>query len=174
MRWVIGVVALSALGLAATARAEWVVNQDGQCVRQWTPRSLWRGPETMVDAPLVPIRFVEGGIAEAAECSADECGPTKRALLGSAGVVLGAASGSFAAFTNFLTGFGETVTGGTVEFSEPDAERFTLWPTRFVALSDVCCFVGRPRNPTVDRCGRVEFDVPPAEQWWQPPWWRSF
>ena len=37
--------ALSLLALSASAaRAEWVVDAEGKCVRSWTPASLARGP----------------------------------------------------------------------------------------------------------------------------------
>lgn len=172
MRRILCVIALALLGARAPARAEWVVDAHGQCVRQWTPESLLLGPEVILDLPLLPVRLIAGGVVEAAECPAEECSAAKRTGLGAAGVLIGALSGTFAVFSGAVTGFGDTITGGAVEFTAPDPTRLTLWPIRFVPLADTFCFFGRPHDPTVDRCGRTEFEVPPQYQWWRPPWWR--
>ncbi|MEO8603095.1 MAG: hypothetical protein ABI629_11020 [bacterium] len=172
MRRVLCTIVVCLLGTLAPARAEWLVNQQGACVRQWTPDSLLLGPAVILDVPLLPIRFIEGGVVEAAECPAEECGVAKRTGLGVAGVIIGALSGFFGVFSDVVTGFGDTVTGGVFEFTAPDPTRLTLWPIRFVPLADVYCFFGRPQDPTIDPCGRVEFEVPPEDQFWRPPWWQ--
>lgn len=166
-----GLLAAAALVAAAPAAGEWKVDAQGACVREWTPRDLLRGPTAMLDAPLVPIRFIEGAVVDAADCSPEACGPTARTLLGTSGVLLGAGFGTLWAFVDLVLGFLETFSGGAVELSEPDPTRLSLRPIHFVLPGDVCCVFMRPQPLGRDRCGRTIYELP-APQPWQPPWWR--
>ena len=154
------------------ASAEWVVDERGQCVRVWTWASLFKGPEAMLDSPLVPIRFALGGIVEAVECPDEECGVFRKTLLGTGGVMLGLVFGTFNGFFDAVSGFSDTLTAGHLGWSADDPTRLSLWPIRFVMLGDTCCFFGRPYDYTRDRCGRTVLNIPPSDRWWEPPWWR--
>jgi len=154
--------------ISSPAVAEWVVNDQGQCVNVWTPESLLRGPKAMLDAPLVPIRFFLGGAVEAAACPDAKCGTLKKGFLGAAGIMIGTVFGTFHGLADAVGGLTDLLSGGTLEWTADDPTRFTLHPIRFVMLGDVCCFFGRPVEWWKDRCGRVIWSPPASLQ--SPTW----
>jgi len=173
MSWRVPLLAGALLCAAAPSPAAWLVDEHGACVRRWTPRSLLIGPAMVLDAPLVPIRFIAGGAVQAAECPPAECSGGRRVWLGTAGVLLGAVYGPLVGFMDLGMGVFETLTGGYGDLFPPDPTRLTLRPIRFVAVGDSCCVFARPRDPTVDRCGRGAHRSTGPNAW-DPPWWRRF
>src|SRR5262245_13127231 len=109
LRWLVAATASIAIVAvaAAPARAAWVVDETGECRRIWTPASLYAGPRIMLDSPLVPIRFVVGGVAQAIECPDTECNGLEKTGLGAAGVLIGATFGTFEGFMDVTLGFAD-------------------------------------------------------------------
>jgi hypothetical protein len=102
--------------LPAPARAErWLRDADGVCRRQWTPRSLARGPLAMGNGVLMPFRSLAGAAS----------GGWLAALLLPLGVMTGLAEGI--AWTS--VGAVETLSGGAFALApEGAADRLHFSP----------------------------------------------
>lgn len=63
-RWAPALLLALSLSPSAAGADEWVVDDTGQCVRNWTPRSLARGPIAMTNGILLPFRSLAGGFTD--------------------------------------------------------------------------------------------------------------
>jgi hypothetical protein len=149
-RW--GKVALAGLiaAWASGASAAWVVDEQGQCVRTWTPASLGRGPAAVANAPLVPFRSIAGGVQVARDGWGGNA--QRRVLLPALLVAGGAVMGTFEAVVWAVTGVADTLTGGYLEIAPEEATRLSVEP-----LTPL--FVPGARRDSheaehQDRCGR--------------------
>jgi len=133
---------------ASGALAAWVVNERGECVRAWTPASLVRGPAAMLNAPLLPLRSVVGGVLAARDDRSP--GMQAKILLPPTLAVVGGAMGLVESVIWFGTGLTDTVTGGYFEIAPDEATRFAVGPVRPPFGGDG----RRPPREWADRCGR--------------------
>src|SRR5438093_8690862 len=76
---------------ASSALGAWVVNERGECVREWTFGSLARGPAAVLNAPLAPFRSGVGGFLVARDDRSP--GGQRRVLLPPTLAVAGGAMG---------------------------------------------------------------------------------
>src|SRR5262249_62083736 len=75
-------------GASERASAAWVVDSRGQCVEQWSPASMLRGPTAMLMAPTAPFRSGAGVFAyETTEGKVGFWGPPVAVLAGVVGVI---------------------------------------------------------------------------------------
>ncbi len=144
MRFVVlAIVVLRASG----ALAAWVVNERGECVREWTPASLARGPAAIANAPLLPVRTAVGGVEVARE---DKTPGTKgKVLLPPILAIAGGGMGLAESLIWIGTGLADTVTGGYFAVAPEEATELSVQPVR-------PAFLASPGRPAVDRCGRAD------------------
>ncbi len=129
----------------ASVRAEWVVNERGECAHQWTAASLARGPAAIVNAPLLPFRSAVGGVLEARENPA----PGLRGQIALPPILAfgGGAMGLVESLIWIGTGLVDTVTGGYFEIAPDEATRLAIDPVR-------PAFLTAPALSRTDHCGR--------------------
>jgi hypothetical protein len=128
-----------------TGRAAWVVNGEGDCVREWTPQSLARGPTAMLNAPLVPVRSAAGGVLLARTDRTPNPGLPRRILLPPLLAVVGGGMGLVETVVWLGTGLVDTVTGGYLEVAPEEATHLAVAPLA-PAFSE-------SRAPAEPRCG---------------------
>src|SRR6266705_2603719 len=132
MKGSICLVRVSALALvvlrASGALAAWVVNERGECVRAWTPASLVRGPAAMVNAPLLPLRSVVGGVLVARDDRSP--GMQGKILLPPTLAVVGGAMGLVESVIWLGTGLTDTATGVYFEIAPAEATQLAHEPVR--------------------------------------------
>jgi len=133
---------------ASGARAAWVVNETGECVRAWTPASLGRGPAAMLNAPLLPLRSAVGGVLVARDDRSP--GMKGKILLPPMLAVVGGAIGLVESAVWLGSGLTDTATGGYFEIAPEEATRLGVEPVRPPFLPDA----RRPLRESADRCGR--------------------
>src|SRR5690349_16241817 len=75
------------------AAAAWRLNGAGECVREWTPASLVRGPAALVNAPLLPFRTAAGGVQTALDDPTPNPGIVRRVALPALLAVVGGGIG---------------------------------------------------------------------------------
>jgi hypothetical protein len=126
---------------AALCRISYV-GPDGACHGRWTPTALLEGPTVILDAPLVPIRFLAGAVAQTRAC--EDCTAGACLARGAGYTLIAATYGTFAAYMDATMGFVGLLSAGFIDWVEPDPIRFTLRAIRFEHSGDVCCFWGRP------------------------------
>src|SRR5437899_12821018 len=97
------------------ARAAWRVDERGECVREWTPASLARGPAAMLNAPLLPVRTAVGGVLVARGDPTPNPGLARKVILPPALAVVGGGMGLVESIIWLGTGLVDTVTGGWFE-----------------------------------------------------------
>jgi len=137
--------ALSAvLAAPRSAPTAWVVNEQGQCVDEWSPQSMARGPAAIVNAPLVPFRSAAGGVLEATDKGGS--GFMQRAVVPTMLGVVGLGMGVVESVIWVMTGVADTLTGGYFGISSEEATQLSVAPIRPY-------FSDRP-PPETDRCGR--------------------
>ena len=139
------VVVLCALADVANA-GRWAVNERGDCVREWAPSSMVRGPLAMTNALTFPGRqFVGGGQAGYGEPSRSTA---ERIQLVPTLALLGLGTGT--AECLFVMGLGliDSVTGGAFDLVSDDSAELSLAPMtpRF--------HQGLEQAPPTDPCGR--------------------
>ena len=142
----VAVLAGLALSWASGAGAAWVVNERGDCVREWTPASLARGPAAIVNAPLVPVRTAVGGVLLAR--NDPQPGRLRQVLLPPLLAIAGGVMGVAESVIWLGTGLVDTTTGGYFEVAPEEATRLGIAPLSPRFASDVA------RPPATDRCGR--------------------
>jgi len=138
------VIACASSDVAVAGR--WVVNQHGECVHEWTPSSLARGPLAIANALTFPVRQLVGGGQAAAENSARSAG--EKVLLVPMTSLLGLGTGFVACL--FVTGQGlvDLVTGGALDIVSDESASPSLAPM-------TPPFLETPKPaPTTDPCGR--------------------
>jgi len=131
---------------ASRTLAAWVVDDRGDCVRQWTSESLLRGPTAVLNAPLVPFRSAVGGVQMARDDHAP--GTERKILLPPLLAVAGGATGLVESGVWLGAGLADTLTGGYFELTSDGAARLSAAPTRPPLATTVAS------TATTDPCGR--------------------
>jgi hypothetical protein len=142
-------VALASLtvgGATERAAAEWVVDTRGECVEQWSPASILRGPTAMLMSPSAPFRCAAGVFAyETVQGSLAFWKPALAVLSATVGVIhTGVWLG---------TGLADTLTGGYFAIAPYRATQLSLDPLipPFVTESQHQAIEAKRPDP----CGRV-------------------
>jgi hypothetical protein len=130
---------------STAARADWVVNEHGECVRQWTTASLARGPAAMLNAPLLPFRSAVGGVLEARESPGS--GLREKIMLPPILAFGGGAMGLVESLIWLGTGLADTLTGGYFGIAPDEATRLAIDPVR-------PAFLTAAGQGSTDHCGR--------------------
>jgi hypothetical protein len=133
---------------AERASAEWVVDAKGECVEQWSPASMLRGPTAMLMSPTVPFRSGAGVFAYqgwTTQRGFGFWGPVMAVLSGAAGVIdtcvwLG-------------TGLADTITGGYFGIAPYRATQLSLDPLIPPFVPEAQQRAIEAKRP--DPCGRV-------------------
>ncbi len=145
-----GYVVLAMVVLRASgALAAWVVNERGECVREWTPASLARGPAVIVNAPLLPVRTAVGGVQVAREDKTP--GMKGKVLLPPMLAIAGGGMGLAESLIWVGTGLVDTLTGGYFAVAPEEATELSVEPVRPAFLASTAS----PTGATADRCGRA-------------------
>ena len=144
-----GVLALLLAIRGGAASAAWVVNEQNECVRTWTPASLARGPAAMLNAPLLPFRSAAGGFLVARNDQSP--GLQRKILLAPLLTLGGGAMGLVESGIWLGAGLADTATGGYFEVAPEHATELSLAPERPSLGSDS---PGVRREVVKDRCGR--------------------
>jgi len=110
--------------------AVWRLNAAGECVREWTPASLLRGPTAIVNAPLLPFRTAAGGVETALEDPTPNPGVVRRVALPPLLAVVGGGIGLVDAVVWIATGLADTFTGGWFELVPDEATELGIAPVR--------------------------------------------
>jgi hypothetical protein len=139
---------LTVAGAAERASAEWVVDAKGECVEQWSPASMLRGPTAMLMSPTAPFRSGAGVFAyqgSTTQRGFEFWGPVTAVLSGAVGVIdtcvwLGA-------------GLADTVTGGYFRIAPYRATQLSLDPLIPPFVPDAQQRAIEAKRP--DPCGRV-------------------
>ena len=142
-----GVLVVTVLVSANVAFAgRWTVNGSGECVREWTPSSLARGPLGMTNAITFPGRqLVGGGQAAYDEPSRSTAG---RVILVPTLALLGLGSGIIEGGFVMGKGMADFVTGGAFDLVSDESADVSLSPM-------TPAFLASPvQTPTTDPCGR--------------------
>jgi hypothetical protein len=113
---------------SAAAHGAWVMNPEGECVREWTPASLARGPAAMLNAPLVPFRSAAGGVLLASSDRTPRPGLPRRILLPPLLAVVGGGMGLLESGIWLGTGLVDTVSGGYLEVAPEEATHLAVAP----------------------------------------------
>ena len=150
--------ALLSMVSSGTARAEWKVDEEGKCVRTWTPASLARGPMAIADAPLVPARYIAGGIDELGDPPDPAWNKVERVGFAAGYVPLAGVTGFGAMLSSLGFGLMDTLTGGYFELTPDDPQRFTLQAEKLGVLAPED-FEGTRSELRLDNCGRPLFPM---------------
>ena len=132
---------------ASVAECAWTANADGTCTQQWAPRDVLRGPEAIVNAPLLPVRTAAGGAEYA--WSKTEWRWWYTVVLGTAFTGASTAGGLVEGLWWIGTGTADLLTGGYFNISPERATQLSLEPELSTVVS------GKPPTPTADPCGRA-------------------
>jgi hypothetical protein len=126
--------------------SRWVVNEYGNCVKEWTPSSIARGPLAMVNAFTFPVRQLVGGGQVGYEDSARS--PLARAFLTPTLALLGLGTGTIELVYVTTQGLADFVTGGAFDLVPDETADVALTPMtpRFLE--------GPKPTPATDPCGR--------------------
>lgn len=157
---IVALLLLASLSLAGAraARAEWKVDEEGKCVRTWTPASLALGPKAIADAPLVPARYLSGGVSELSDPPDPAWSEVERVGFAAGNVPLSGVTGFVEALSSLGFGLMDVFTGGYFEFSPSKPQQFTLEPEKVGALSPQR-FPGTSGEQRLDPCGRPLFPL---------------
>ena len=133
-------------GAGEHASAEWVVDPRGQCVEQWSPASMLRGPTAMLMAPTAPFRCAAGVFTyDTMQGTSEFWGPVLAVLSGTVGVIhTGVWLG---------TGLADTVTGGYFALAPYRATQLSLDPLIPPFTPEAQQRAIEAKRP--DPCGRV-------------------
>ncbi len=133
---------------AGVARAGWVVNDHGECVRAWTSASLARGPLAILNAPLLPVRSLVGGVQMANDDRVP--GLRRKILLTPLLAVGGGVMGVVESVIWLGAGLADTVTGGYFAVAPDEATELSVSPVPPAFAESP----GASREPATDPCGR--------------------
>ena len=141
---------LLAVALCASAdlaeAGQWTVDAQGDCVRQWTPASLARGPLAMTNALTFPVRQLVGGGQAGADDSASS--NAARVLLVPTLALLGFGTGTAECVIVLGQGLADFLTGGTLDLVSDESADVSLAPM-------TPRFLSAPTSPPkTDPCGR--------------------
>ena len=139
-------VILTLAGAAERAEAEWVVDSRGECIEQWSPASMLRGPTAMLMSPTAPFRCATGVFAY-------ETVQGTLAFWKPAIAVLSSAVGVIHTGVWLGTGLADTLTGGYFAIASYRATQLSLDPLvpPFVTESQRQAIEAKRPDP----CGRV-------------------
>jgi hypothetical protein len=139
-------VAVLCVSANVAVASRWVVNEGGDCVREWTPSSLARGPLAMTNALTFPVRQLIGGGQTVTQ---DPSAPTsKRILLVPLLSLLGLGTGTIECLFVMTQGMAEFVTGGAFGLVSDESADLSLAPMTPTFLTPY-----KP-PPATDPCGR--------------------
>jgi hypothetical protein len=126
--------------------ARWVVNQFGNCVEEWTPSSIARGPLAMVNSLTFPGRQLVGGGKVAVEEPSRST--AERVLLTPTLALLGLGTGTVELVWVLTQGMADFLTGGAFGLVPEESADVALTPMtpRFLE--------GPKQQPSTDPCGR--------------------
>jgi hypothetical protein len=147
VRILVGLLAIFLCTPAGHAVAgRWVVNDHGECVRQWTPGSIARGPLAMVNGLTMPVRQLIGGGENGASEPSRSTG--ERVLLAPTLALLGLGSGIGEGVFLLTMGMADFVTGGAFDLVSDESADVAMTPMtpRFLEAPK--------QRPTTDPCGR--------------------
>jgi len=131
--------------VARAASAAWVTNDAGECVHEWTPASLARGPAAIANAPLLPFRSAVGGAQLAGSDRTPNPSWPHLILLPPLLTIVGGGMGLVEAGIWLGTGLADTLTGGWFEVAPDEATHLSIAPVA-PAFSET-------RAPAHRRCG---------------------
>jgi hypothetical protein len=139
------VVVLCASADVAVA-GRWAVNDRGNCVQEWTPSSIVRGPLAMTNALTFPGRQLVGGGQVAYGEPSRSTG--ERILLVPTLALLGLGSGTMECLFVMGQGLADFLTGGAFDLVSDESADLSLAPMtpRFLQ--------GLKQVPPTDPCGR--------------------
>jgi hypothetical protein len=139
------VVVLCASADVAVA-GRWTVNEGGNCVQEWTPSSMARGPRAMTNALTLPGRQLVGGGQAAYGESSRSTG--ERILLVPTLALIGLGSGTTECLFVMSQGLADFITGGAFDLVSDESADLSLAPMtpRFLQ--------GLKQAPPTDPCGR--------------------
>ncbi len=126
--------------------ARWVVNQYGNCVEEWTPSSIARGPLAMVNSLTFPARQLVGGGKIAVEEPSRST--AAKVLLAPTLALLGLGTGTVELVWVMSQGMADFLTGGAFDLVPEESAELSLTPMtpRFLEAP-------KPK-PSTDPCGR--------------------
>ena len=139
-------VAVLFLSADVAVAGRWVVKDGGNCVREWTPSSIGRGPLAMVNALTFPGRQLIGGGQVGYQEPSRSTG--ERILLVPTLSLLGFGTGTVECV--FVMGLGITdfLTGGAFDLVPDESVDLSLAPMTPPFLE------GLKQSATTDPCGR--------------------
>jgi hypothetical protein len=140
---------LTVAGAAERVSAEWVVDAKGECVEQWSPASMLRGPTAMLMSPTAPFRSAAGVFAYPEGWTT----PGKFEFWGPVLAVLSGAAGVIDTCVWLGTGLVDTVTGGYFRIAPYRATQLSLDPLIPPFVSEAQQRATEAKRP--DPCGRV-------------------
>lgn len=129
---------VATLAAGVPARAAWVVDAQGRCVREWAPAAMLRGPTAMLSAPTAPFREAAGVFTDMSP------GP---GIWGPPLAGLSFMGGLIDTVVWLGTGIADTVTGGYFAIAPTEATALGVAPMRPAFVRPA------PAKPQ-DRCGR--------------------
>jgi hypothetical protein len=139
-------VAVLLLSAEVAVAARWAVDAHGNCVHEWTPSSIARGPLAMANGLTFPGRqLVGGGQAAQGEPSRST---GERILLVPMLALLGFGSGSIEGLFVMSVGMTDFLTGGAFDLVPDESADVSLAPMTPTFLA------GLKQTPTTDPCGR--------------------
>jgi hypothetical protein len=139
-------VAVLCLSADVAVAARWVVNEGGNCVHEWTPGSLARGPLAMTNALTFPVRQLVGG---GQTVFREPSPPTsQRILLVPMLSLLGFGTGTIECLFVMSQGMADFLTGGAFDLVSDESADLSLAPMTPTFLEPM------KQPPATDPCGR--------------------
>ena len=105
--------------LSSRGTAQWVLTEDGQCMRVWTRGALIRGPIALINSSTLPLRFISGGVIGWI-VSGQEHGVTGAMLEGPGLFLFMAGAGLVSTPVQAAKALAESATGGYFELVQDD------------------------------------------------------
>jgi len=139
-------VTLLFLSADVACAGRWVVKDGGNCVREWTPSSIGRGPLAMVNALTFPARQMVGGGQAAYQEPSRSTG--ERIVQVPILSMLGLATGTVECVVVMGLGITDFLTGGAFDLVPDESVDLSLAPMTPAFLK------GLKQPATTDPCGR--------------------
>ena len=141
------------LGGGRVARADWIVDDRGQCVERWSAASLLRGPTAIMMSPTPPFRTAAGVFAYQSPSTNGGQGAPAFWFWGPVQSLLSGCAGVIDTVAWLGTGLADTVTGGAFAIAPYKATEVSLDPMVPPFMSDSQRQAITAKRP--DPCGRV-------------------
>lgn len=148
-----GLAAILLLSVAPGARAEWVVDDKGECVERWSGESMLRGPTAMLMAPTAPFRTAAGVFAYQSPSADGWHAPRAFWFWGPVTSLLSFCAGFIDTVGWLGTGLADTLTGGAFAIAPDKATQLTLDAMIPPFMSDSQRQAIEAKRP--DACGRT-------------------